>query len=304
MVDSKARPCNHDNGASNPPGAGSRESRTRLPAGLRPSAWAPTAWRPSAGPGASAWRPRPRPASPPSAAACEVVAASALPSRIASASRAATSSIARIESSLPGIGRSTTIGIAVGVDQGDGRDAHLAGLVDRVLLLLGIEHDEALRQPGERADAAEVAEHLAVLAAQRRLHLLGVGREGVAGDQGLELLEPGQPVADRAEVGERAPEPAVADIGHAAAAGLAGDRLGPLPLGAHKQHQAAGGGDLLEILAGPEQTADRLADVDDVDEVLAAVDVGPHLRVPAAGAVAEMHAGFDQFLGQDVRHAR
>ena len=39
------------------------------------------------------------------------------------------------------------VGVAVGVDQGQGGDPHLAGLVDRVLLLLGIEEHEALRQP-------------------------------------------------------------------------------------------------------------------------------------------------------------
>ena len=48
--------------------------------------------------------------SAPSEAACAWVECSAFPSRIASASRAATSSIERIESSLPGIGRSITSG--------------------------------------------------------------------------------------------------------------------------------------------------------------------------------------------------
>ena len=143
-----------------------------------------------------------------------------------------------------------------------------------------------------------------MLSSQRRLHLLGVFAERVRRNQRLQLLEPGQPVADRAEVGERAAEPTVADIGHATAGRLAGHRLGALPLRSHEEHEAAGGGDLFEILAGPEQAADRLADVDDVDQVAAAVDVGPHLRVPAAGPVAEMDACFDQFLGQDIRHVR
>ena len=77
------------------------------------------------------------------------------------------------------------------------------------------------------------------------------------------------------------------------------DGLGRLPLGAHEQHQAALGGHLLQILSRPQQAADRFADVDDVDQVPPAVDVRPHLGVPAAGPVAEMNPGFDQVLDKD-----
>ena len=54
------------------------------------------------------------------------------------------------------------------------------------------------------------------------------------------------------------------------------------------------GGHALQVLARPQQAADRLADVDDVDQVAAGVDVGPHLGVPAAGPMAEMDPGFNQ----------
>ena len=144
----------------------------------------------------------------------------------------------------------------------------------------------------------QVAIHLAILAVQRRLHLLGVRGQLVAAAQTLELFQPGQPTANGAEVGQRAAQPAVADVGHAAARGLALDRLARLPLGAHEQHQAAAGGDLLQILLGPQQPANRFADVDDVDQILAGVDVRPHLGVPAARPMAEMNPGFDQLLDQ------
>ena len=64
------------------------------------------------------------------------------------------------------------------------------------------------------------------------------------------------------------------------------------------------GGDLLEILLGPQQAANGLADVDDVDQVLAGVDVGPHFGVPAAGPMAEMDPRFDQLLHQDRCHRK
>ena len=43
----------------------------------------------------------------------------------------------------------------------------------------------------------------------------------------------------------------------------------------------------------PYRPADGFLDVDDVDEVAAAVDVRPHFRVPAAGAVSEVDARLD-----------
>ena len=95
---------------------------------------------------------------------------------------------------------------------------------------------------------------------------------------------------------KRAAQPAVADKRHAAAGALLLDRVAGLPLGADQQHQAPLGGHLLQVAPRPQQAADRLADVDDVDEIAAGVDVRPHLRVPTAGPMAEMDPGLDQVL--------
>ena len=57
-------------------------------------------------------------------------------------------------------------------------------------------------------------------------------------------------------------------------------------------------GHLRQVLPGPQQAADRLADVDDVDQVLAGVDVGRHLGIPAARPMPEMNSRLDQFLDQ------
>ena len=59
---------------------------------------------------------------------------------------------------------------------------------------------------------------------------------------------------------------------------FAADGVGRLPLRADEQHQAAVRRDLREILLRPQQAADRFADVDDVNEILAGVNVRPHLR--------------------------
>ena len=75
-----------------------------------------------------------------------------------------------------------------------------------------------------------------------------------------------------------------------------------LPLGADEQHQAAARRDLLEILLGAQQPADRLADVDDMDQILPRIDVRPHLGVPTAGPMAEVNPRFDQLLDENLRH--
>src|SRR5438309_1571110 len=80
-------------------------------------------------------------------------------------------------------------------------------------------------------------------------------------------------VADGAVVGEGAAQPALRDVRHAAAGGLALDGFFRLPLGADEQDQLALAGGLRQVAGGPQQAADGLAQVDDVDEVALAVDV-------------------------------
>ena len=57
----------------------------------------------------------------------------------------------------------------------------------------------------------------------------------------------------------------------------------------------------LKNLVAREQAPHGFLQVDDMNQVPLAVDVRLHLRVPAAGPVAEVHAGIDQVL-DDKRH--
>src|SRR5262249_18270483 len=120
---------------------------------------------------------------------------------------------------------------------------------------------------------------------------------------GLQLLQPLEAVADGAVVGQGTAQPALADVGHAAALGLALDGLLGLARGADGEGQAALGGGLGEVAAGPREPADGLTQVDDVDEVALAVDERPHLGVPPTGTVPEVDSGLDQVLDLDNRHA-
>jgi hypothetical protein len=56
----------------------------------------------------------------------------------------------------------------------------------------------------------------------------------------------------------------------------------------YEQDQTSAGGDLSEVLFSPQETADRLADVNNVDQIAASIDIWPHFGVPTARSMAEM----------------
>src|SRR5262249_52786290 len=108
---------------------------------------------------------------------------------------------------------------------------------------------------------------------------------------------------DGAIIGERSAEPALADEWHAAAGRLALDGFLGLAFRADEEHQAAAACDLGQVTVGAKETANGFTKVDDVDQITLAVDVRPHLRVPAAGPVPEMDAGLDHILNLHNGHA-
>ena len=145
------------------------------------------------------------------------------PSSTASAMTRHISVLARMASSLPGIEVLDDVGVAVGVDDGDDRDAELVGLGDGDVLLLGVEHEHRVGTAAHVADAAEVALQLLELAAEEQRFLLGHRVELAGGPHALVLLHLGDALGDGLEVGEHAAEPALVDVRHAALLGVAAD---------------------------------------------------------------------------------
>src|SRR5581483_3391459 len=121
--------------------------------------------------------------------------------------------------------------------------------------------------------------------------------------QRFEFLQALEAVANGAIVRQGAAQPALADEGHAAACRLAFDGLLGLALGADEQHQAAAARHLGQVTVRAEQAANRLTQIDDMDEIALAVNVRPHLWVPAASPMAKMHTRLDEILNLDNRHA-
>ena len=197
------------------------------------------------------------------------------------------------------------VGVAVGVEDADDRDVQLAGLVNGEVLLVGVDNPDGLRHAVHVADAAKgLGElvHLALLLQELFLRQSGAGNVAVV--EALELLHLGDPLADRAEVGEHAAQPALVHEGHADAGRLLGDRFLGLLLGADEQDLAALGDGLLDERVGAVDVAQRLLQVDDVDAVALGEDELLHLRVPTTGLVPEVDATVQQLARGDDGHGR
>jgi hypothetical protein len=143
--------------------------------------------------------------------------------------------------------------------------------------------------PASSRRPPEVAVDLAHLATHAGLDLLGELLHRPLALEALELLETLETATDRRVVGQRAADPTLGHDRHAAALGLTRDDVLDLTLRAHEEDLRTLGSHAHEEVAGPQQTLDGLAQVDDVDEVALAVDERAHLGVPVAGLMAEVN---------------
>ncbi len=194
------------------------------------------------------------------------------------------------------------VGIAVGVDQPDDRDAQALRLADGDRLGLEVDDEHRVGHPLHVLDPAEV---------RPQLGEVGLGGHPLAGGQqlqltlglvALEVVQALDPQRDRLEVGQQTTEPPMVDIGHVRGLGRLLDRVAGLLLGADEEDRPAAAGDAVGEVPGAVQQLIGLQQIDDVDPVALAEDEAAHLGVPAACLVAEMHAGLQQLLDADIRH--
>src|SRR5690554_2565965 len=194
------------------------------------------------------------------------------------------------------------VGVVVGVDHGHHRDAELARFLDRDVLVADVDHEQRVGQAAEFLQAAQRSLELDALATQAQHLVLDQLVEGAVRLGGLQLIQARHRLLDGAEDGQRAAQPALGHVRHAAALGLLLDRLARAALGAHEQHDAALLGDARDEVRRVVEQRNRLLEVDDVDLAAGAEDVWGHLRVPVARLVAEMHAGFQHLAHGDLGH--
>ena len=118
----------------------------------------------------------------------------------------------------------------------------------------------------------------------------------------VNLVQAVDPGADGLEVGQHTAQPAVVDIEHVAALGFGFNGFLGLLFGADEQDALAFHRDVADESVSFINLADGFLQVDDVDAVAVAFgeDVLRHLRVPPAGLMTEVYAGFQKlFHGND-----
>ncbi len=192
--------------------------------------------------------------------------------------------------------------IAVGVDDRGDRNVQAARLFQRDVFLVGVDHEQQVGQAAHLLDAAERAVELFLLARERQALFLGVaGRRFGRAQHLLELAQPLDRGRDRLPVGQRTAEPARIDVILRAPFGGVGDCVLRLAFRADEQDAAALGDRIAHRLQRAVHHRHRLGEIEDVDIVAGPEDVLRHLRIPAVGLMAEVHASFQKLTHRIVR---
>jgi hypothetical protein len=179
--------------------------------------------------------------------------------------------------------------------------AEFHGLLNGDVLLVGVDHHQHIRQAAHLLDAAERAVEFVAFTRQVQQFLFGQAADLFLSKLVLEYLQALDRVGYCFPVRHHAAEPAVIDIVLAAAFGGLGDQVARLTFGADEQHASAGGDDVANRDQRLMQHRNRLFQIDNMDAVADPEEVGSHLRIPAAGGVAEMNASFEQLTHGEVR---
>src|SRR6218665_3361981 len=189
-------------------------------------------------------------------------------------------------------------GRMVGVDHTDQRNAQFLGFGHGDLVETHVDDEDRVGQCAHVLYAADVFFELVDFAREGQLLFLAQAVEPRF-LLGLHVLEPLDRGLDGLEVGQHAAEPALVDERHAGAQRLGGQDFTGLALGADHQNRATVGRQLPDELLGLLEQWQRLFQVDDVDLVAVAEDIGGHLGVPEAGLVTEVDTGFQHFAHAD-----
>src|ERR1043166_2559048 len=159
--------------------------------------------------------------------------------------------------------------------------------------ILGSMKEDGVRNFAHALDAAERLLELIFLALEAEHFFLGerVDDLGIVFHL-LELAQPLDALADRREVRERAAEPAVLNVEHAAALGLFLGGFLRLFFRADKEQIPAAGREVADVPGRRLEHRHGLLEIDDVNAVARAENIGAHLGVPAARLVAEVDPRF------------
>ena len=209
----------------------------------------------------------------------------------------------RIASSLPGITYSIAVGVAVGVDEADDRNAQAPCLAHGDLLGVEVDHEHRVRHALHVLHPAEVGLELGQVGLGGHALARGQQLELPVGLVALEVVQARDALGDRLVVRQQAAQPAMVDVGHRGALGRVLDGVAGLFLRSDEQDRPAPMGDVGGELAAPAPASSAVCSRSMMWIPLAlAVDEAAHLGVPAARLVAEVHSGLQQLLDANGSH--
>jgi hypothetical protein len=191
-------------------------------------------------------------------------------------------------------------GIAVGVDDGDDRDAKLAGFGNGDGFVVGVNDEDGVGKALHALDTREVGREVLALALELDDFLLGEEFVTTVGGHIVKFLEALYGLLHGDPVSEETAEPAAVDVRHAGAGGFLGDGILRLALGADEEDELTGGGEVGDELGGFLEELEGLLEVDDVNAVALSEDVFLHLGIPALGLMPEVNSSFEQFFHSNV----
>jgi len=189
----------------------------------------------------------------------------------------------------------------IGIDHPDQRDTELARLGHCNLVVTDINHKNRIGQTGHIFDPADTLGELFMFALRQKSFLLGQALKTAVGNHRVHVLEAFDRRLDRLEVAEHATEPAGINVGHTATTSFFRNDFACLTLGADKKNGATVGRQATDVLDRLLVHDDGLFEVDDVDSISMAEDVGGHLGVPEPGLMSKVDTRF-QHIAHGVLH--
>ena len=195
-----------------------------------------------------------------------------------------------------------TLGVTVGVNDTNHRNAQLVGFGYRNALVIDIDHEQCIGQTRHILDTTDGALQLGHIPGPHQGFFLGQFFKGAVRLLRLQLAQPLDRSANGFVVGEHATQPAMADIGHFRTLSLFPDLFAGGAFGAHEQNLVLFGSQFADHLEGFVESGNCMFQIDDMNLVTGAENVRLHSRIPVASLVSEVRTCLQQFAHTDLRH--
>ena len=194
------------------------------------------------------------------------------------------------------------IGGTVCIHDGNHRNAQLAGLFYRDILMADVNNEQCVGQSLHVLDAAQAALQFGALTGQLQHFLLDQVINAAVFTHSLKLFESLDGCADGAIVGQHTAQPAVRNKWHAASPCFFFHGCARGTLCTYEHDGSTLGREFADEIHRVIQHRQRFFQVDDVDFATGPKYVRSHLGVPVAGLVTEMYACFEHLAHGYVSH--